>query len=45
MLVLFCRDPLRPSIPDDFYLAEADAATRHGFTTHLVDHDALVRAA
>src|SRR4051794_2529903 len=43
MFVLFCLDPLRPHQPDDFYIAEADAAVRHGFTLLLIDHDAVSR--
>lgn len=42
MLILFCRDPLRPTRPDDMYLAEADAGTRHGFSHQLPESYSVI---
>ena len=43
MPLVFCRDPLEPSLPDRAFGAEAAAVERLGLPYVFVDHDALVR--
>src|SRR5690348_12404064 len=42
MLLLFCRDPLKPNLPDDLFAAEASVADQLGIPHALIDHDAVV---
>ena len=43
MIVVFCRDPLEPSRPDQAFGAEASVAEQMSLPYVLVDFDALVR--
>jgi hypothetical protein len=43
MLLVLCRDPLEPSVPDRSFKPEVAAIERLGLRYVLVDHDALVR--
>ena len=45
MLVVLCRDPLDPSLPDRAFGAEAAALDRLGIPFVTVDYDALEREA
>ena len=44
MLIIFCGDPLQPRQPDSMYANEYAAAQAAGFTTGLLDFEALVDA-
>ncbi|MBX0329658.1 ATP-grasp domain-containing protein [Oscillochloris sp. ZM17-4] len=42
MILIICADPLNPRQPDSAFAAEAEAATRAGFTLALLTYERLV---